>query len=197
MPGSDRSLWGANIVLDNAAYFESGGVIPWSIGSQSSALAYSNGTTDPANSGTTSMKVTKAASNAGALCVNAVDAIPAAASTAYVLTLALYTAAAGVTFNVNLEYYTAAQGFVNSVVTTTASAIQGSGSPLDNQYWTQYPPYSFTTPATTAFLRLNVQRVTGLTTGDFVFIDNVFVGRLLVPKGQLVMPQAMNRASIF
>lgn len=195
MPNSDRSLWGANAVLDDAAYFESGGTIPWSAGSQASAVAYSNGTTDPADSGTTSMKITKAAGNTGALCVNAQDAIPVSASTAYGLTFGLYTSAAGVTFNVNLEYYSAAQAFVNSVVTTTASAIQGSGSPLDNQYWTQYPLYSFTTPATTAFLRLNVQRVAGLATGNFVFIDNVFVGRLLVPAGRLVMPQAVNRAS--
>lgn len=195
MPGSDRSLWGSNVVLDNAAYFELGGTIPWSAGSQASAVAYSNGTTDPASSGTTSMKITKAAGNTGALCVNAQDAVPVVASTAYVLTFGLYTSAASVTFNVNLEYYTAAQAFVNSVVTTTASAVQGSGSPLDNQFWTPYPAYSFTTPATTAFLRLNVQRVAGLATGNFVFVDNVFVGRLLVPKGQLVMPQSLNRAS--
>lgn len=195
MPGSDRSLWGPNAVLDNAAYFEAGGTIPWTAGTQASAVAYSNGTTDPANSGTTSMKITKGASNTGALCVNSNTAVPVTASTAYVLTFGFYTAAAGVTFNVNLEYYSAAQAFLNSVMTTTASAVQGSGSPLDNQFWTQYPPYSFTTPASTAFLRLNIQRVSGLTTGDVVFVDNVFVGRLLVPKGQLVMPQAMNRAA--
>lgn len=193
MPQSDRSQWGPNIVLDDAAYME--GALQWSAGTQASAVALSNGTTDPASSGTHSLKITKAAGNTGALCVNANTQIPAVASTAYVMTFAFYTDQAGVTFNVNLEYYTSAQAFVSSVVTPTVSAVQGSGSPLDNQFWTQYPAYSFTTPATTAFLRLNIQRVAGLTTGNIVFLDNVFVGRLLVPQGQLVMPQSVNRAA--
>ncbi|MCX4912820.1 hypothetical protein [Streptomyces sp. NBC_00687] len=170
----------------------------WSVGNQASAAVQSNGTTDPASSGAFSLKVTKNANTPGALAVNGNTDIPVVASIPYVVTFQFYTLKASVTYNVNIDWYAGGTGttYVSSTVTGTATAVQGVNTPpYDNRFWSAYPAQTVTPPATTTFARLNVQMVSGLTTGDIVFIDNVFVGRLLVPAGRLVMPQAVNRAS--
>lgn len=193
MPGSYSPLWGPNVIAASAANMEASS--SWVTGTQASAIARSNGTTDPACDGSFSVKITKGATNTGALCVNGTTDIPAAANTLYVVSCAFYTSKASVTFNLNLEQYTAAQAFISGTTTPTATAVQGSGSPLDNQFWTIYPPFTITTSGTTAFFRINPQMVSGLTTGDIVFMDSFFIGRLLEPVYSLPVLQAVNCAA--
>jgi hypothetical protein len=186
-------MFGPNVVV--GPDFESGST--WSVGSQASAAVASNGTTDAASNGTHSLKVTKNATSSGALAVNGSTDVPVTASVPYVMTLQFYTVKASVTYNVNIDWYTSGQVYISSTLTATATAVQGVNTPpYDNSFWSTYPAQTVTPPATSAFARLNVQMVAGLTTGDIVFIDNVFVGRLLVPRGQLVMPQSVSRAAI-
>lgn len=200
MPGSDRSLWGPNVVLTDDATFEAG---PggWSVAGQASAVAQSNGTTDPACSGTRSLKITKNATGAGggnALVVNGVTAIPVTASAVYGFELAFWTSKASVTVNVVFEWYTSGQGFISDVTMPTITCVRAqtvAAPPTDNANWTRYPLQIITSPATAAFGRVNLLMVSGLVNGDLVFMDNVFVARPLVSRAQLGISQALNRAA--
>jgi hypothetical protein len=190
---SYRPLWGPNLVVPDASNFE--GILTWSSGTQASAIALSNGTTDPSKDGTHSLKITKGATTTGALAVNGTTDIPISASLDYVLAFGFYTAKPSVTINVNIDWYTSGQVFISSTVTSTQTMVQGSGSPLDNQFWSQYGAVTVTTPATTAFARLNVQHVSGLVSTDIVFIDTVIFARLLEPVYALPVQQTVNRAA--
>lgn len=195
MPGSTPALWGPNVITPvDASDFEAS-IGSWGVGAQSSAVAQSNGTTDPASGGTRSLKITKNATAGGALCVNGATNIPVVGSTLYYCTFEFYTVKSGVTININWEFYDASQVFKSGTVTATITAVQGTNTPpYDNSKWTRYPPVSLTSDATAAFARLNIQS-TGLTTGDLVWIDNVYVGRRLVHTGGPSVNQSMNRAA--
>lgn len=197
MPGSTPALWGPNVITPvDASDFEAG-IGSWGIGAQASAVAQSNGTTDPASGGTRSLKITKNATAGGALCVNGATNIPVSASTLYYCTFDFYTVKSGVTININWEFYSGAGGltFLSGTNTATVTAVQGVNTPpYDNSKWTKYPAVSLTSDATATFTRLNIQS-TGLTTGDLVWLDNVYVGRRLVHTGGPSAPQSMNRAA--
>lgn len=178
-------LWAANVM--SAASADNEGTLAWAAGAQSSAVANSATT---ANSGTQSMRCTYNGTTTGALCVNNTTEIPVAASTTYYVAGWVFTNGTGLTFNINVEWYTSAQVFINSVVTATVTVPQN--------VWTPYPAVSFTTGASSAFLRLNPQRTAGLTTGDFVYIDTFSVARLLMPAVPLAFDfGACNRAAVF
>lgn len=195
MPANVPGKWGANVINVDTSEMEA--ALNWSAGSQASAVAQSNGTTDPKNSGTKSLKVTKAAGNTGALCVNNSTDIPVAASTTYGFTFWVYTTSASVTINMNFEQYTSGQGFISGTTMPTISVIQGVNTPpYDNQFWTMYPVQTITTAGTTAFVRLNPQRVAGLATGDLIWFDSWFLARPLIFGDGLVMSQGVSRAAI-
>lgn len=180
MPYSGQ-LWGPNVVTADAADNE--GALVWSAGGQSSAIALS---TTTANSGIQSVRCTRNAGT-GALAVNGTTEVPVAASTLYYITGAFFTNGTGLTVNLNVEWYTSGQVFISSTTTATISIPQNT--------WTPYPAVPVTTGATAAFLRINPQRVAGLTTGDFVYLDTWYVGRLLRPAAQnLAMAQPMRSA---
>ncbi len=188
--------WGANVIAVDTA--ESEGSLGWSAGSQASAVAQSNGTTDPANSGTKSLKVTKAAGNTGALCVNNSTDIPVVASTTYGFTFWVYTTIASVTINVNFEQYTSGQAFISGTTMPTISVVQGVNTPpYDNQFWTPYPLQIITMAGTAAFVRINPQRVAGLATGNFIWFDSFFLARPLIPAGgPVAVNQGISRAAL-
>lgn len=198
MPGGTPALWGPNLISNiDAADFEAG-IGSWGVGAQSSAVAQSNGTTDPASGGTHSLKITKNATAGGALCVNGATIIPVVGSTLYYCTFEFYTVKPSVVFNINWEFYGGGTGLTFLSITQTANctAVQGANTPpYDNSKWTRYPPVSLTSDATATFTRLNIQMVSGLTTGDLVWIDNVYVGRRLVHTGAPSVNQTMNRAA--
>lgn len=188
--------WGPNVINVDTSEME--GALNWSLDAQASAIAQSNGTTDPKNSGTKSLKITKAASNTGAFCVNNQTDIPVSASTTYGFTFWVYTASAGVTINVNFEQYTSGQVFISGTTMPTISVRQGVNTPpYDNQFWTPYPLQIFTTSGTTAFCRINPQRVAGLATGDLIWFDSFFLARPLIPAGgPVAVNQGVSRAAI-
>lgn len=176
-------LWGPNLVVPDGANFE--GALTWSAGGQSSAVALS---TTTANDGTHSLRCTRGAGT-GALAVNGTTDIPVIASTAYYVAGWVFTNGTGLTLNLNVEWYTSGQVFVSSATTATITVPQNT--------WTPYPAALFTTTATGVFVRINPQRVAGLTTGDFVYLDTWSVARLLaVATGPLSVPQAVNRAAV-
>jgi hypothetical protein len=180
--------WAANVINADTANMD-GAVLNWSAGSQSSAVALSNGTTDPRSTGTVSLKCTKAAGNTGALCVNNNTDVPVAASTTYDFTFWVQTASASVTINVNFEQYTSGQAFISGTTMPTISVPANTP--------TQYPTQRITMSGTAAFVRINPQRVAGLATGDTIFFDAFFLGRPIVPSGGPVfVPQGVSRACI-
>lgn len=198
MPGSTPALWGPNVVTPTDAVDFEAGIGSWGAGAQASAVAQSNGTSDPASGGTRSLKITKNATTGGALCVNGATNIPVSASTLYYCTFEFYTVKANVVFNINWEFYSGAGGlgFLSNTMTANCTAVQGTNAPpYDNSKWTRYPPVALTSDATATFARLNIQMISGLTTGDLVWIDNVYVGRRLVHTGGPSVNQSMNRAA--
>lgn len=199
MPFVSAAQWGPNVVTPSDAIDFEAGVGSWAAGAQASAVAQSNGTTDPASGGTHSLKITKNATASGALCVNGVTNIPVAGSTLYYCTFDFYTVKASVVFNINWEFYSGAGGttFLSNTNTANCTAVQGVNTPpYDNSKWTKYPAVSLTSDATATFTRLNIQMVSGLTTGDLVWIDNIYVGRRLIPPGSIGISQAVNRAAV-
>lgn len=195
MPSGVPALWGPNVLTPVDAQDFEASLGSWGVGGQASAVAQSNGTTDPFSGGTKSMKITKNATVGGALVVNGSTVIPVAASTQYYCSFDFYTVKASVVININWEFYTAAQGFLSGTVTASVTAVQGTNTPpYDNSKWTKYPAVALTSDATAAFARLNIQS-TGLSNGDLVWIDNVYVGRRLVHTGGPTMIQSTNRAA--
>lgn len=181
MPYSN-ALWGPNLVTADASNFE--GALTWSSGGQSSAIAIS---TTTANDGTHSLRCTRG-TGTGALAVNGTTDIPVAANTLYYVAGAFFTNGTGLTVNLNVEWYTSGQVFINSTTTATISVPQNT--------WTPYPAVPVTTGATSAFLRINPQRVAGLVTGDFVYLDSWSVAQLLRPAAQnLAFAQPMRSAT--
>lgn len=177
------ALWGPNVMSADSSNME--GALVWSAGGQSSAVALS---TTTANDGIQSLRCTRNAGT-GALAVNGTTEIPVAASTTYFVAGAFFTNGTGLTVNLNVEWYTAAQAFINSTTTATVTIPQNA--------WTQYPAVTFTTGASSAFLRINPQRVAGLTTGDFVYLDTFFVARYLSGPAPVSVNQAPMRASVW
>lgn len=177
------ALRGPNVMSADSANME--GALVWSAGGQSSAVALS---TTTANDGIQSLRCTRG-TGTGALAVNGTTEIPVAASTAYYVAGAVFTNGTGLTLNLNVEWYTAAQAFINSVLTPTISVPQN--------IWTPYPASLITTGASSAFLRINPQRVAGLTTGNFVYLDTFSVARYLLAPAPTAVNQAPMRASVW
>lgn len=177
------ALWGPNVMSADSADME--GALVWSAGGQSSAVALS---TTTANDGVQSLRCTRGAGT-GALAVNGTTEIPVAANTAYYVSGAFFTNGTGLTVNLNVEWYTSGQAFINSTVTATISVPQNA--------WTPYPAVTFTTGATSAFLRINPQRVAGLTTGDFVYLDTFRVSQYFAGPPPVSVIQAPMRAAVY
>lgn len=159
-------LWGANVVTAAASDME--GSLVWSAGTQASAVALSNGTTDPALSPTHSLKITQSATTTGAICVNGTTEIPVTPLLYYVSAWFL-AADAGVSINMNVEWYTSGQVFVNSTITPTVALTQN--------VWTPYPAAPVTVGATGAFMRINPQITAGQVSTHLIWMDVVRVSQ--------------------
>lgn len=179
-----NTLWGPNVVTAAAADNE--GALVWGAGGQSSAVAAS---TTVANSGAQSVRCTFNGVASGGLCVNNNTEIPAAASTEYVVTYAAYTTVSSVTIHTILEYYTSGQAFISDLTSANVA--------LTPSVWNPLPPMVVTTPATTAFIRLNPERVSGMASGDFIYFDTFFVGRRLLGPASTAVRQAPMRAAVW
>lgn len=178
------ALWEANVVQADTADME-GGLLNWSAGSQASAVALS--TTVGGNTGATAARVTYSGTTTGALVVNNSTDVPVAASTAYGAAFAAYVTVAGVSLAIDIDWYTSGQGYISTTSTTPTALTAGLWNPL--------PVQVVTTPATTAFARLNVRRTAGLTAGNFVYLDTFFVGRFLRAPLPTAVLQAPMRAA--
>lgn len=185
MPQSDRSLWGANVGTADGSDFE-GGIGNWSNGTQAVSAAQS---TEQAHKGANSLKIVRNATASGYLAVTATD-FPLAASTSYYFQCWVYSNAAAGVIKFDCDFYQANN-------TTYISSIQPviADTALAQDGWTRLGPAQFTTPALAAFIRPIPVSVSGLANGNVLYLDDIFIGRLLVPTGQLVMPQSLNRAS--
>ncbi len=159
-------LWGANVMT--AASSDMEGSLVWSAGTQASAVALSNGTTDPANSGTHSLKITLGATTTGAMCVNGTTEIPVTPLLYYVSAW-FQTPDAGVSVNMNVEWYTSGQVFVNSTTTPTVALTQN--------VWTPYPAAAVTVGATGAFMRINPQITAGQVSTHLMWMDTLRVSQ--------------------
>jgi hypothetical protein len=159
-------LWGANVMT--AASSDMEGALVWSAGTQASAVALSNGTTDPANSGTHSLKITLGATTTGAMCVNGTTEIPVTPLLYYVSAW-FQTPDTGVSVNLNVEWYTSAQVFINSVLTPTIALTQN--------VWTRYPASAVTVGATGAFMRINPQITAGQVSTHLMWLDSLRVSQ--------------------
>ncbi len=177
-------LWGPNVVSAAAADNEL--TLAWGADTQSSAVA--NSATE-ANSGTQSVRCTYNGVTTGSLMVNNNTEIPVAASTTYVLAWAIRPNASGISVRVIVEWYTAAQAFISDATLATVA--------LTANTWNAYPAQTFTTGASAAFLRVNPQRTAGGTTGDFIYFDTLYVGRLLLGPSSTVVRQAPMRAAVW
>ncbi|QES45254.1 hypothetical protein DEJ49_33490 [Streptomyces venezuelae] len=185
MPGSDRSLWGPNVGTADGTDFE-GGTAGWSIGTQASAMAQS---TEQAHRGTQSLKFTRNATAAGELAVTS-TVFPVAASTPYVFQGWVYTAVAAGVIKIDFDYY---QANGTTYVSSFVDAVPDTACTQND--WTRLGPSSFTTPALTGYVRVIPVSVSGFANTNTLYLDDLFMGRLLVPRGQLVMPQALIRGS--
>lgn len=178
------TLWGPNVVTAAAADNE--GTLAWGAGGQSSAVAAS---TTVANTGAQSVRCTFNGAASGGLMVNNNTEIPAAASTSYVVVYAAYTTVSSVTLHTVLEFYTSGQAFISDNVSADVA--------LTPNVWNPLPPQVVTTPATTAFIRLNPERASGMASGDFIYFDTFFVGRLLLGPAPTAVRQAPMRAAVW
>lgn len=159
-------LWGANVMT--AASSDMEGSLVWSAGTQASAVALSNGTTDPANGPTHSLKITFGATTTGAMCVNGTTEIPVTPLT-YFVSASFLPADAGVSVNLNVEWYTSAQVFINSVLTPTVALTQN--------VWNAYPAAAVTVGATGAFMRINPQCTAGQVSTHLMWMDTLRVSQ--------------------
>lgn len=187
MPGSDRSVWGANVGTADGSNFTAG-IGGWSVGDQASACVQS---TDQAHSETHSLKITRNATSPGTYMIVTSTDFPVAASTTYYFWAWFYTAQSAAVIHFDFDYYTSGQAYISSLAPAVANTT------LIQNDWKQLGPITFTTPATTAFVRPIPVHSSGLSNGNTVYMDDLFMGRLLVPKNQLVMPQAVSRAALF
>lgn len=185
MPGSDRSLWGPNVGTADGTDFEAG-LGTWGAGDQASAVAQS---TDQAHKGSQSLKITRNAAAGGFLAVCS-TAFPVAASASYYFQAWIYTAVAAGVVHFDFDYYQAnGTTFISDLVGVIPD------TPLIQNSWTLLGPRLFTTPALAGFIRVLPVGVSGFSTGNTLYMDDLFMGRLLVPRGQLAMPQSLQRAS--
>lgn len=185
MPSSDRSLWGPNIGTADGADFE-GGIGNWSNGTQAVSAVQS---TEQAHKGASSLKIVRNATAAGYLAVTASD-FPLAASTAYYFQCWVFSNAAAGVIKFDCDFYQA-----NNTTYISSIAAVIPNTTLAQDAWTLLGPVAFTSPALAAFIRPIPVSVSGLANGAVLYLDEIFIGRMLVPKGQLVMPQSLNRAS--
>lgn len=185
MPGSDRSLWGPNVGTADGSDFEAG-LGTWSAGTQASAVAQS---TDQAHKGTQSLKITRNATGAGYLAVENTE-FPVTAATTYYFQAWIYTAVAAGVVRFDFDYY---QANGTTYISSLASAVPDTA--LTQNSWTRLGPNAFTTPALAGYVRVIPVSVSGLSNTNTLYLDDLFMGRLLVPRGQLVMPQSLQRAS--
>lgn len=183
MPGTP-ALWGANVASGDAIDFEAG-VSGWAAGTQATSVASS---TDQAHRGTHSLKITKNATASGYLAVTASD-FPVAASTAYYLTSWFFTAQASAILKFDFDYYTSGNVYISSL----AAAVPNTS--LVANTWTPLIGGPFTTPATTAFIRPIPVMISGLSNTNTVYMDDLFMARLLVPAGGQSVNQSVNRAA--
>ncbi|MFE0101169.1 carbohydrate binding domain-containing protein [Streptomyces sp. NPDC059009] len=163
-----------------------GGLGGWNAGTQASAVATS---TDQAHKGTQSLKITRNATASGYLAVSN-SAFPVGASTNYYFQAWIYTSVAAGVIRFDFDYY---QANGTTYISSFTSAVPDTA--LMQNDWTRCGPISFTTPTLTGFVRTIPVSVSGFSNANTLYLDDLFMGRLLVPRGQLVMPQALTRTS--
>lgn len=180
MPASSPPV-DSNVLVTSG--FESG-IGNWSTGTQASAAVQS---TDQAHEGTNSLKITRSATSPGNYLVvpGSTDA-PVVASVDYVLDYWLYTTIAAGSFRIDTDWYTSGQVYIS---TATGSSVSTASSA-----WTHAGPFTITSASTAAFARPALIHISGMTTGDVVYLDQVFLGRRIWAT-TLQLPQTTNRAS--
>jgi len=186
---STPAKWGANVGTADGTTFEAG-IGGWGVGTQTSAVAQSNGTTDPAYSGTKSLKMSINTNAAGYLAVTSSD-FPVAASTTYYFQGWLYTTASSMVVKFDFDYY---QSNGTTYISSLAAAVPNTS--LVASTWTKFGPVSFTTPALTGFVRPIPVAVSGFANGNTRDMDDLFMGRLLIPSDGLAVNQTVMRASL-
>ncbi|WP_144385726.1 hypothetical protein [Streptomyces sp. SAJ15] len=155
----------------------------WATGPQASAAVQS---TEQAHEGVNSLRITRSATASGYLVVCGNADYPVAASTSYILDYWLYcTAAAGV-LRIDTDWYTAAQAYISTTTGTSINAVQNT--------WTHAGPTTISSPATAAFARPALISASGTTTGDVIYLDEVYLYQRQW-RHQLQLPQGMNRAA--
>ncbi len=170
-----------------------GGISGWNAGTQASSVAQSNGTTDPAHVGSFSLKVTRNAVAQGFpqyLCITSLD-FPVAASTQYYFWCWAHTTTASGSLSVYVNYYQAD----GTTYISEGSIVSATSVPAST--WTQLGPVQITTPALAGYVRVIPISESTYTTGNVIFLDDFFMGRLLVYENQLIMPQSVNRSALF
>jgi hypothetical protein len=183
--------WGPNVVSANAQSFEAGFPGVWQLsGGQASAVGQSNGTTDPANQGTFSCKHVRG-TGTGSMSVNGNTEIPVVANTLYVASYSVFTAVAAGVFHVKGEWYTSGQVYISDF-----SPVWANTAAVQNQWTYSVPSILAASPATAAFARFNFEYVSGMATGDTVFLDTILLARQLSVPAPVSVLQSVNRAAV-
>jgi hypothetical protein len=187
--GQDASVpavWGANVATADGSDFE-GGIGNWSNGTQAVSAAQS---TEQAHKGTNSLKIVHSATTTGYLAVTATDFV-IAASTAYYFQAWVYTSAAAGVLKIDCDFY-------QSNNSTYISSIQPlvAGVSLVQNTWNVLGPIAFTSPALAGYIRPVLVVVSGMGSGDVSYLDDLFVGRQLIPSGGMSVQQSVMRASL-
>lgn len=177
---------GANLGTADATTFEAG-IGGWNAGDQVSAVAAS---ATVAHQGTNSLRFTRN-NVAGTYLGTTSSGFPCAASTAYVFQFWFYTTVSSVVIKVDFDYYqTNGTTYVDSLLSAVGNTT------LVASTWNLLTTAIFTTPALTGFIRPIPTHVSGLANGNFLYMDDLYLGQLLNPVGPPPPPrQAIMRAA--
>lgn len=177
---------GANLGIADATLFEAG-IGGWNVGDQASAMVQS---TDQAHQGTNSLKITRN-NVAGTYLGTTSSGFPCAASTSYIMQFWFYTAQVSAVIRMDFDYYQAnGTTYVDSLPSASANQTMVQNT------WTLHTVPVFTTPALTGFIRPAPVAVSGLANAQTIYMDDIYLGRLLNPVGPPPPPrQAIMRAA--
>ncbi|QCX81243.1 hypothetical protein C9F11_38300 [Streptomyces sp. YIM 121038] len=181
MPSSDRYT-NTSVAAAAVTNFESG-TGAWSTGAQASAMAQS---TEQAHESANSLKLTRSATATGYMVVSGNTDYPVAASTAYILDWWMYANSTAAVYRIDTDWYTSGQAYISTTTGTNVTCTQNA--------WTHAGPFTITSAATAAFARPALIAVSGSSTGDLVYLDEIYLYQRLW-RHQLPMLQSMNRAA--
>lgn len=185
MPSSSARYTDTNTAASaNVSFFETS-VGNWTAGDQASAVIQS---TDQAHEGTHTLKATRSATSPGTYtAVCGTTDFPVVASTDYVLDYWVWASVGSAIFKIDIDWYTSGQVFIS-----TSTGTQFTGA---NSDWTHCGPVTVTSAATAAFARPAFVNVSGLATGDTVYLDEAQIFRRIW-KHQLPVFQTPARAAV-